>query len=134
MKFLHYFIITAVLAIPSCYGIQTYGKIERNIINGNTTMRLNLPYVNDKEAYTSGGTTFTYPLNWFSAPPTVQVSVQATAPHPATEMFVAEIVANSDSSTRVMVYHVNSIPSLSITEAASGDVDVCLLAIQDPAA
>jgi len=52
------------------------------------------------------------------------------ANHPSSETYVAEVSANSTSSTTVMVYEISS--GL-VSEAGTGLVTVCILALDNPA-
>jgi hypothetical protein len=118
------------LTIP-CSGAQTTGIIIQEIITTGMTERVALNYVADQQAYTNGigGITFSYPVGWFNQPPFVQISIIQNAGHPTTQAYVAEVSANSTTSTTVMVYLVNSGV---VNEAATSSVTVALWAVDDP--
>ena len=116
----------------TCFGIQAYGIIERDVIDTNTTTRYHLPYVSDQQVYTFGGTTFTYPVGFFSQPPVVTVSVQPGSSHPSNQTYTVEISANSAASTTVMVYLVDTSIGASVNETSNGSVTIYLHAIEDP--
>ena len=131
MKPLHYVVILFnFITIPS-YGVQAYGTLIREIITTNMTERDPLDYVSDEQSYTSGigGIVFVYPASFFTQPPIVQLSILQNVAHPNTETYVAEISANSTASTTVMVYKVSGGV---VSEAPTGVITVCLLAIDDP--
>jgi hypothetical protein len=132
MKQFNYIFILFITSFTiSCYGTQTYGFITREIINNNITERSTLGYVSDGQSYTSGieGIIFTYPTNFFTTAPIVQLSILQNIPHSTTEAYVAEVSANSINSTTVMVYHISSGV---VSEAPTGVVTVCLFAVDDP--
>jgi hypothetical protein len=130
MKHIIKFLALAIILQNSfCYGTMTTASITQDIITTNITTQANIYVISDMETYTTGGLTFTYPVGLFTLSPVVNISVQPNASHPATETFVAEISANSATSTTVMVYLVNG---GIVSEAPNGSVLVSLLAIADP--
>jgi hypothetical protein len=132
MKQLKCILVTliAVYATP-CYGTLTAGFVTQETITGNMTNRAQLFFASDGQNYTSGvgGITFSYPTNWFTVPPIVQVSVLQNAAHPTNITYVANITASSATTTTVMVYEISF---GAVTEAPTNSVTVCLLAIEDP--
>ena len=128
MKQLKYILITLITSTISCYGIMTCGFLTRSIITSNSIQRSPLGYANDEQNYTTGGTIFTYPNNFFTLPPVIQVSIKQNISHPVTETYVAEISANSINATTVIVYQINAGV---VSEAANNSVTVCLFAIDD---
>jgi hypothetical protein len=122
-------LIITFYAVP-CYGM-TSGFIIQAIITGGKTERSNLNFASDAQVYTNGigGVTFSYPSNWFTQPPIVQISLQQDSPHPATMTYTAEIVTNTVNATTIMVYSINS--GL-VNEAPTGTITVCLFALDNP--
>lgn len=131
-QFKYIFILFITSSAISCYGTQAYGFITREIITNNLIERSPLGYVSDEQSYTSGvgGIVFTYPANFFTTAPLVQLSILQNSAHPTTETYVAEVSSNSLNSTTVMVYQISGGV---VSEAPTGVVTVCLFAIDDPA-
>lgn len=125
------FALTIILQNFFCQAAMLTGTITQNVITNSSITRSAIYIVSDEQIYTSGtgGIVFTYPTDLFTLPPVVQISVKSNISHPATEAYVAEISANSTTDTTIMVYKINAGV---ITEAASNDITVCLLAIADP--
>jgi hypothetical protein len=121
--------ITMLYAIP-CYGMEAGIIIQQTTI-GDRTERSPLNIASDSQIYTEGigGVTFTYPSNWFTQAPIVQISLQQNSSHPNTLAYVAEVSANSISSTTIMVYQISS---GFVTEAPTNSVTVCLFAVDNP--
>jgi hypothetical protein len=106
------------------------GFIIQEIITPNMVSRSPLNYASEGQNYTTGGVTFSYPSGWFTLPPIVNVSILQNAPHSTNTTYVAELSANTATSTTVMVYQVSFGV---VNEAPNNSVTVCLLAIEDPA-
>lgn len=125
------FFLTSIIifSTTACFGAMTTGFVIREIVTGDMIERDPLNYATDQQAYTTGGITFTYPSNWFTVPPFIQISVIQNSPHSTNEAYVAEVSANSAGATTVMVYHINFGV---VTDAPSNSVTVCLLAFEDP--
>ena len=128
MKQLKYILITLIISTIPCYGIMICGFLTRSIITSNSIQRSPLGYANNEQNYTTGGTTFTYPNNFFTLPPIVQISIKQNISHPVTKTYVAEISANSVNTTTVIVYQISAGV---VSEAATNSVTVCLFAIDD---
>lgn len=121
--------LTIILHNASCYSAMTTATIVQEIITSSSITMSNLYVINDMQSYTTGGITFTYPVGLFTLPPIALVSVQSNISHPVTEAYVAEISANSASSTTIMLYRISSGV---VSEAANGAAMISLLAIADP--
>ena len=121
--------IITVSTIP-CYGSMAAGFIIQEIITPNMVSRSPLNYASEGQNYTTGGVTFSYPSGWFTLPPIVNVSILQNAPHSTNTTYVAELSANTATSTTVMVYQVSFGV---VNEAPNNSVTVSLLAIEDPA-
>jgi hypothetical protein len=127
---MNYLFRTALLLcnVSFCYAQMSVGAITHNMAIGSGMRYLDLNFANESQNYTSGGITFNYPINLFTQPPCVQVSLQPNSSHPTTETFVAEISTNSSSATMITVYHINAGV---VSEAPNGSVTVCLFALAD---
>ena len=125
------FILLTIFSTIPCYGMEAAFVTQVTVI-GDRVERAPLNIASDAQPYITGlgGVTFAYPANWFTQPPIVQISLQQDSVHPTTQTFVAEVSANSTTSTTVMVYQVNA--GL-VNEAPTGVITVCLLAINNPA-
>lgn len=132
MKYLYFFYAISLLSTTICNGVMSYGKIERDIIDTHTTSRFPLFFFSDEQTYTTGGITFVFPTNLFSLAPKINVSLQPTVGHPTTETFVAEVSANSNVSATVMVYNINTSPTVTLNEASNGSVIIYLFAVENP--
>src|SRR6266404_3703808 len=123
MKQLNYILIIVNFFSMPCYAVMAYGYLERTVILPDRDERSPLSFVSDAQTYTNGvgGITFTYPVSLFTSPPCVQVSIVQNVGHPDTQAYVAEVSANSASSTTVMVYVVNA--GL-VSEAPTGVITV----------
>ena len=120
-----------ILPTISCYGATAVGYIMQETILPTRIERAPLNYMDDFQNYTSGigGVTFNYPVGWFTQAPIVQISVQQNVPHATNLAYVVEVSANSTTSTTVMVYQVSS---GFVSEATTGAISICLLAIDNP--
>src|SRR5438309_10366327 len=101
------FVLLTIFSTIPCYGMAA-GALTQITTTGDRIERAPLNIASDAQVYTSGigGVTFGYPANWFIQPPIIQVSLQQNSSHPTTQTFVAEVSANSISSTTIMVYEV----------------------------
>src|SRR5260221_5123675 len=106
MKPLNYILIIITFFSMPCHAVMAYGFLDRSVILQDREERSPWGFVSDAQTYTNGvgGITFTYPANIFTSPPCVQVSIVQNAGHPDTQAYIAEVSANSTSSTTVMVY------------------------------
>lgn len=131
MKHLKYLIIILNFFSMPCYAVMAYGYLERTVIFPTRDERSQWGFVSDAQPYTNGigGITFNYPAGIFTQPPCVQVSIMQNAAHPNTETYVAEVSANSTSSSTVMVYVINAGV---INEAPTGVITVCIFALDNP--
>ena len=88
-------------------------------------------WLNDSGAYTNGGTTFTFPTNWFrtGVTPYVVVSVQP-ATYAAGEAFIAEITSVSNTAVTIRVNKISTSGGgttfTSVAEAATNDVTLAI--------
>ena len=132
MKQLKYILIILNFFNIPCYAVMAYGYLERSIILPTRVERSPWAFVSDEETYTSGvgGITFTYPVNLFTSPPCVQVSIMQNVGHADTQAYITEVSANSTSSTTVMVYVVNAGV---VNEAPTGAITVCIFSLDNPA-
>jgi len=125
------YIFTALilLSTSSNYADPTFGFLSRMIQTDRTMEIVYLPFLTDWQDYTAGGITFLYPPDLFATTPIVQVSLKQIAAHPSTETYTAEIVSTSPTSTTIMVYNITA---GIVSEATTGSITVCLLAIDNP--
>ena len=128
-----FFALTIILHHSFCYPLMVTGSVTQNIITSTSETRKELYIISNFDNYTTGGLVVTYPVGLFTLPPVVQLSVQPTAPHASDSTYVAEISANSASSTTIMVYLISTtLGIVSVAEAPNGSVAVNLLAVADP--
>lgn len=125
-------LITIIIfsATYTCYG-QAVGSLLREEITTNMVVRSRINYMTDEQVYTTGvgGITFNYPAGWFTQTPIVQISLEQNSSHPTNLAYVAEVSANTTTSTTIMVYQINS--GL-VNEAPTGVITVCLFALDNP--
>jgi hypothetical protein len=86
-----------------------------------------LPYVSSG----SGGFVAIYPASFFPLPPLVLVSVTLNGSSNPLDTYLAVVSANSSTSTTVTVYKVALAGGGVFTEAADGEVDVSMLALNN---
>ncbi len=122
------FLLSITLFSQHCCATMSVGYIIQNISANSSTTHINLAYATDWQGYTTGGITFNYPTGLFTQSPLIQVSISPTSSHPTTETFTAEVSANSDLSTTVMVY---SVSGGVVSEAPASSINVYLFALAD---
>lgn len=101
--------------------------IKESSTGAGATQLSPLNYAAQTLSYTAGGITFTYPAGFFSAPPTVLISLTLTGlSYTTATTVVAMIASNSASSTTVRV---NKATLASILEAGTNDVEISIFAV-----
>jgi len=96
-----------------------------DIISTNTIERFPAHMVTDVQPYVNGGLVFVYPINLFTVPPVISLTISA-ALHPSNITYTAEVCVESAISATVMVYKNTSGV---ITEASTSEVSVYFTAI-----
>ena len=93
--------------------------------------RTEIPYLIDEASYVTGGVTFTYPTNWFSMTPMVNVSIKINVPFLTTDTWSAVVVSSDVTQAHVSVTKFDGI-TMTTTEAGPGDVTVTIYSVSQP--
>ncbi len=111
-----------------CEGAITCNLSKFESYAGGITKSSMAPCCVDTASYVNGGTTFNYPSELFSNAPTVRISLEENSTaYSTSQIFVAEITANSSASTTIRV---NLVTTSTITEANNDEVTVHIFAIE----
>jgi len=111
-----------------CEGAITGGLSTFESYPGGITKNSVTPCCVDTASYVNGGTIFNYPTGLFSSTPTIRVSLQENlTAYSTNQVFVAEITANSSTSTTIRV---NLVTASTIIEASNDEVIVHIFAIE----
>ena len=128
MKYSLYFIMTlAAIQTFNSHATMIQGQIAEEIIEGFMITWTTENWAMEAQSYTNGGTTFTYPEDFFTATPRPFVTITSGS-HAANQFYVAEVTANSTTSATVKVYFYDN---GTVSEASTGSVAVSLVAYGD---
>ena len=118
-------LITALtLQNITSYSVMTIAKITVEIEADGMIQRFPSTIATEELSYVAGGVVFNYPIDTYTIAPNVAITV-AAAPHASSITYTAELTANSTTSSTVRVYKISG---GSVTEAASGEVNVIISA------
>ena len=114
-------------------GFILQDDLQNNPYNG-ITKRHTTRFYSDTALYTNGGLVFTYPTDYWSffgnaTVPRLLVSILLTSAASPTDTYSAVISASDTNSATIMVYRISN--GGGVTEAASGEVSITILGIQD---
>jgi hypothetical protein len=130
-------IISCVLLFNSFSNVLPFaGTVTQNrVYDANTPIvqKIQQPFLTTRQGYTNGGLVLIYPLGLFTNPPLVLVSVHLNGSSLPGSMYLAEVAATSDANSCTIIVYRLPIGGGAAVEAASDEVDVTILAIEDAA-
>lgn len=117
---------TLLIQTFGCCAEMIVGSLVQEIETTTSITRKRLHFAADEQDYVNGGLTFNYPAGWFSASPTVRITIETKIGYSSTELITPCITSNDATQTTVRV---NKGTTTSISEASTGDVCVHLFAV-----
>lgn len=112
------------------YATMSTGRFYEEIQVASHIELEQMPFAIEKLDYTASGVTFTYPTDYFSAPPMVRVSIELkNLTYSSSDILTFCVTSNTASQTTVRVNKGNL---SGIMEAATDDVTVHLFAVGHP--
>lgn len=109
MKYIALVLIGSLISFLYVQGSMRTGLVTEEVVVSSIRRDLtDLRFAKEIRDYVEGSITFTYPTDWFSEAPMIEIALEADMTSTSTYVFVACASANSTDATTVCVYKVGS--------------------------